>query len=139
MSISRIEKVAIYRLEIELDYTYEFSCGRSLSSIDSTIVEITTADGLTGWGEACPCGNNYLPNYPAGIRAGSGVIAPELIGENPLHIQKLYDRMEWLLPAHAYVKAAIDMACWDVLGKSPGLGVVPVPAVIGDPVAEFGR
>ena len=68
---------------------YHFSGGRELSSIDTTIVAVTTDDGLTGWGVACPCGNNYLTNFPAGIRAGLEVVYPQLIGADPLGLDVL--------------------------------------------------
>ena len=138
----KIATISVYRLELPLNYEYKFSGNRSLSRLDSTIVAVTTDDGVTGWGEACPCGNNYLPNFPGGIRAGINVIAPDLIGENPLHVQRVYDRMDWTLPGHAYVKSALDMACWDILGKVAGLAVcellggdygVPTPIVAGVP------
>jgi L-alanine-DL-glutamate epimerase-like enolase superfamily enzyme len=68
---------------------------------------VSADTGLVGWGEACPCGNNYLPNFPAGIRAGLDLLAPGLIGENPLHIQRVYARMDHLLAGHDYAKSAI--------------------------------
>ena len=38
-------------------------------------------------------------------------------GENPLELNKLNERMDYLLQGHPYVKTAIDVACWDILGK----------------------
>lgn len=142
MSTIKIEKILVYQLTIPLDYVYEISGGRMLTEIDSTIVGVYTNSGLIGWGESCPCGNNYLPNFPGGIRAGLDVVGPGLIGGNPLHVQRVYDRMNHLLAGHGYAKSAIDMACWDLLGKSTGLAVYellggdygqPTPIVVGVP------
>ena len=139
MKIIRIE---VYGLTIPLDYVYRFSGGRILSKIDSTIVAVTTDGGLIGWGEACPCGNNYLPNFAGGIRAGLEVVGPGLIGMKALHTQRVYDRMNQLLVGHGYAKSAIDVACWDLLGKATGMAVYellggdhgePTPIVAGVP------
>ena len=45
-------------------------------------------------------------------------IASGLIGHNPLDIDSIYGQMDLLLKGHPYVKSAIDMACWDLLGKA---------------------
>ncbi|MCP4828263.1 MAG: mandelate racemase/muconate lactonizing enzyme family protein, partial [Proteobacteria bacterium] len=48
-------------------------------------------------------------------------LAPGLIGHNPTEIDRINDTMDVLLKGHPYVKSAIDMACWDILGKVTGL------------------
>jgi L-alanine-DL-glutamate epimerase-like enolase superfamily enzyme len=41
--------------------------------------------------------------------------------------------MDRLLKGHPYVKSAIDMACWDILGKATGQ---PVCALLGGRFGE---
>lgn len=79
MSISRIEEVAVNRLAIDLDYAYEFSSGRSLSSIDSSIVEITTADCLTGGGRRAPVVTTICQIIPPAIVPYSAVIGDPVV------------------------------------------------------------
>ena len=91
---------------------------QSFAAFDSTVVIIETDEGLNGVGETCPLGPAYLPAYAEGARAGVAKIAPGLIGHNPLDINAIYGVMDLLLKGHPYVKSAIDMACWDILGKA---------------------
>ena len=91
---------------------------QSFAAFDSTVVIIETDEGLNGVGETCPLGPAYLPAYAEGARAGVAKIAPSLIGHNPLDINAIYGVMDLLLKGHPYVKSAIDMACWDILGKA---------------------
>ena len=67
--------------------------------------------------QACTIGNAYLPAFSKGTRVGLKELAPEMLGENPLEVQKINDRMDYLLKGHPYVKSAFDIACWDILGK----------------------
>ena len=97
--------------------TYSWST-QSFAAFDSTVVIIETDEGLSGVGETCPLGPAYLPAYAEGARAGMAKIAPGLIGHNPLDINAIYEAMDLLLKGHPYVKSAIDMACWDILGKA---------------------
>ena len=83
-------------------------------------MELINDDGLSGFGEVCPLGPFYLPAFGAGARAGIGELAPTLIGENPVAIGPLNLLMDKALLGHPYVKSAIDMACWDLLGKDCG-------------------
>ena len=84
--------------------------------------------GLTGYGEVCPLGPFYLPAYAAGARAGIAELGPHLLGEDPRQLGRLNRRMDAALQGHPYVKSAIDMACWDILGKATGQ---PVCVLLG--------
>src|SRR5207247_2248347 len=75
----------------------------------------------------------YLPAYAAGVRAGLLELGPHLLGENPLEVQKLQRLMDAALKGHPYVKSAVDMACWDLLGKAAGL---PVCTLLGGRYGE---
>jgi L-alanine-DL-glutamate epimerase-like enolase superfamily enzyme len=108
--------------------SYRWSGGKAVTVFDSTIVRIETDEGIVGYGEVCPLGPFYLPAYANGVRAGIAELGPHLLGEDPLHLQNLQRRMDAALKGHPYVKSAIDMACWDILGKKSGL---PVCALLG--------
>jgi L-alanine-DL-glutamate epimerase-like enolase superfamily enzyme len=100
---------------------YSWSEGKSVDVFDSTVVEVETDAGLVGHGEVCPLGPFYLPAYAAGARAGMQELAPRLMGEDPTQLQALNQRMDRVMKGHPYVKSAIDMACWDILGKAAGM------------------
>jgi len=115
----RIARIHVYRVELPLrEGSYKWSGGKSVTVFDSTVVAVDTDSGLTGWGEVCPLGPAYLAAYAAGVRTGLGELAPHLLGENPLELSKLNRRMDAVLKGHPYVKSAIDIACWDLLGKA---------------------
>jgi L-alanine-DL-glutamate epimerase-like enolase superfamily enzyme len=125
----KITRLSAYRVELPLhEGSYKWSGGKSVSVFDSTIVAVETDAGLTGHGEVCPLGPFYLPAYAAGCRAGIGELGPHLIGEDPTQLGKLNRRMDAALQGHPYVKSAIDMACWDILGQAAGQ---PVCVLLG--------
>lgn len=118
-----IKRIAVYRLILPLDYVYTCSSIAGLAELDDTVVAVTTESGLTGWGEACPPGSSYLPAFAPGVRSAIAELAPHLLGQNAVQLQKLNDRMDRVLPGHNYAKSAIDVACWDLLGRMSGLAV----------------
>lgn len=125
----KIRKISAYRVELPLhEGSYKWSGGKSVSVFDSTIVRVETDAGLVGHGEVCPLGPFYLPAYANGCRAGIAELAPYLIGEDPLQLDRLNRRMDAALKGHPYVKSALDIACWDLLGQATGL---PVCTLLG--------
>lgn len=124
-----IRAIRAYQVDLPLkEGSYKWSGGKSVNVFDSTIIEVETDQGVTGWGEVCPLGPFYLPAYAAGVRAGLQELGPHLIGYDPCEIGVLNDRMDSALQGHPYVKSGIDMACWDILGKVSGL---PVCTLLG--------
>lgn len=130
----KITRILAYRIDLPLNEgSYKWSGGKSVSVFDSTVVAIETDSGITGFGEVCPLGPFYLPAYAAGARAGIIELGPHLIGEDPTQLVKLNRRMDAALQGHPYVKSAIDMACWDLLGKATGQ---PVCVLLGGRFGE---
>ena len=121
----RIREIAVYRLELPLAAPYRLSGGRLLfERLDSTFVRIDTDEGVHGWGEVCPWGASYLPMHGPGVRAALEELAPALLGLDPRRVDVLDRVMTATLPGHLYARAAVDAACWDILGKSTGLPLV---------------
>jgi L-alanine-DL-glutamate epimerase-like enolase superfamily enzyme len=120
----RIIGISAYRVELPLyEGSYKWSGGNSVDVFDSTVVAIHTDAGITGYGEICPLGPAYLAAYAAGARAGIAEVAPHLVGLDPTQLQVMNRRMDQVLRGHPYVKSALDMACWDLLGKASGQSV----------------
>jgi len=133
----RINRITVWQMDLPLTRPYFLSGGRlKFEFLDSTFVRIDTDEGLSGWGEGCPWGHTYLPAHGPGIRAGLETLASALIGRDPLALDAINRVMDMALPGHNYAKSAIDMACWDVLGKTTGM---PLWRLLGaeaaDPVA----
>ena len=121
----KISRVAAYRVELPLyEGSYKWSGGHSVTVFDSTVVAIETDAGIAGYGEVCPLGPAYLPAYAAGARTGIAELAPSLLGLDPTEIGVINRRMDHAMRGHPYVKSALDMACWDILGKAGGQPLV---------------
>lgn len=120
----KLAAIKVYQVDLPLvEGRYSWSEGKYVDVFDSTVVELITQDGQSGVGEVCPLGPFYLPAYGAGARAGIGELAPSLIGRDPTAVAVMNDVMDRALLGHPYVKSAIDMACWDLLGKASGQSV----------------
>lgn len=125
----RITRIAAWQIDLPLhEGSYKWSGGKSVTVFDSTVVAVETDAGVTGYGEVCPLGPAYLPAYANGVRAGLKELPPVLIGEDPTQLGKLNRTMDAALKGHLYVKSAVDVACWDILGKVSGL---PVCVLLG--------
>ncbi len=130
----KITRIRAYRVELPLhEGSYKWSGGKSVSVFDSTLVEVATDASLAGWGEVCPLGPFYLPAYGPGARTGIAELGPHLLGQDPREPASINQRMDRALKGHPYVKSAIDMACWDLLGKATGL---PVCTLLGGRFGE---
>ncbi len=99
-------------------------------------VEVSTDEGLTGWGE--------ITTYPGAVanRVVAGVIrdASELIvGKDPLQIELIWNtlfRQFTYVGTRGAVSAmvsGIDIALWDIMGKALGL---PVYKLLGGAVRD---
>lgn len=84
-----------------------------------TIVKITTADGVEGWGETM---------WGAPVARLVRQLAEELIGTSPYDLEVLRRRTRMTPFFHGYLGyaaiAALDVACWDVIGRTAGMALV---------------
>jgi L-alanine-DL-glutamate epimerase-like enolase superfamily enzyme len=89
----------------------------------SVLLEVTTDEGVTGLGEA--------PAYPSAdiVTAVLGSIEQFVFGEDPFQIERIIKRIDvagtWHhVRASSPAIAAIEMACWDIVGKVCGQPLV---------------
>jgi len=115
----RINAIKVYQVDLPLkEGRYAWASGKYVDVFDSTVVRLETDAGVEGFGEVCPLGPFYLPAFGLGVRAGIAELAPHLLGENPLQAGRINTMMDTALLGHPYVKSAVDMACWDIVGKA---------------------
>jgi cis-L-3-hydroxyproline dehydratase len=120
----KISRILAYQVDLPLhEGSYNWSGGKSVAVFDTTVVRIETDAGLIGHGECCPLGPVYLPSYAGGVRAGLAELAPQLIGADPTQLGPINHLMDSRLKGHPYVKSALDIACWDILGQATGQSV----------------
>ena len=112
---------------------YVMSGGRVIETLPSTVVRVTTSDGVEGFGEVCPLGPAYLPAHAGGARAALHELAPAVLGLDAGNLGAVNAAMDRALMGHGYAKSAIDTACWDALGRSVGR---PVCDLLGGRLSE---
>jgi cis-L-3-hydroxyproline dehydratase len=130
-SVKRVRIARVEAFGYQLHYAhgeYVMSGGRSVAALPSTLVRVTTDSGVVGWGETCPLGATYLEAHADGARAALSALAPALVGADPLDLGGVWDAMDGALRGHLYAKSAVDIACWDVLGRALN---VPVSTLLG--------
>ncbi len=130
----KITAIKVWKVNLPLkEGRYSWSNGNYVEVFDSTVVAVETDAGITGYAECCPLGSAYLPAYAHGVRAGLDELGPKVIGLDPRDLGVLNRHMDAVLRGHPYVKAPLDIACWDILGKATGL---PVYRLLGGAAQE---
>lgn len=125
----RISKIDVYQVQYGLkDKRYAWSGGHAVTGFTTTVVRLSTDEGLTGFGEVCPLGSGYMEAHPAGVPAGIRELGPALLGQDPTRLRDVNALMDSTLGGHHYVKSPLDIACWDILGQAAGL---PVATLLG--------
>ncbi len=120
----KIVGVDVFGYELRYRHgSYVMSGGRAIEALPSTVVRIRTDEGIEGFGETCPLGPAYLPAFGEGARAALRELLPALVGLDPCNLALVNEAMDRALRGHEYAKSAVDVACWDVLGKATGQSV----------------
>ena len=104
------------------------------------LVRMTGDNGLSGWGEA-PALKDWGGDYGRYFGETPGTtkhvieryLGPAIVSADPLNIVDIHARMDMAIKGYPYAKAAIDMAAYDLAGRSLG---VPVHILLGGRVRE---
>lgn len=132
--MTKITGIKVWQVDLPLrEGRYSWSNGNFVEVFNSTIVAVETDAGITGYAECCPLGSVYLPAYALGVRSGLAELGPKMIGLDPTDLGTVNRQMDAVLRGHPYVKAPIDIACWDILGKTTGM---PVYKLLGGAAQE---
>ena len=90
-------------------------------------VKILTDSGIYGLGEAAPSAL-VAGETLAGVVAAIEHMKPALLGMDPTDIAAIHEAMDKKLLFNPAAKAAIDVACYDIIGKQAG---APVHKLLG--------
>ncbi len=123
----KIASVETFDLRCDIEPSFGWSQGW-VDQRATTLVKITTEDGLVGWGEG------------AAASLIDELLAPLIMGGDPMQRAGLWERMfHALYNANIFVGlagsalSAIDIALWDLAGKATGL---PAHALLGGKVRD---
>jgi muconate cycloisomerase len=130
----RITKVEVFPIGMSYAKPYEQATGVTKMA-RRVVIKLYTDEGVVGLGEA----STLLPNRTGESAQTIAVVianlfAPLLIGENPLDIQKVMQKLRKASMdkyGFLYSKTAVDIALHDIAGKVYG---VPVAALLGGAV-----
>ncbi|WP_127600536.1 mandelate racemase/muconate lactonizing enzyme family protein [Nitratireductor alexandrii] len=117
----KITRIRVYRKDLTyVGGIYRWGRGNAITVAASTVVVVDTDAGLSGAGEFCPCGDNYMEAFGHGTEAAARLLAPALLGQDPRQLSVIERLMDNTIRGHGYAKAPFDAACWDILGKATG-------------------
>ncbi|EMI11479.1 mandelate racemase/muconate lactonizing enzyme family protein [Anoxybacillus gonensis] len=123
----RITAIHIYAIRLPLRIPFVVSY-HSYNDMPSIIVKIETDEGLVGYGEGVADEHVTGETWESTFSILKHTLAPRLLGTNPLHIEALHERMDEAIYGAPTAKAAIDIACFDLMGKKLGQ---PIYQLIG--------
>ncbi|WP_210364054.1 dipeptide epimerase [Bacillus sp. REN3] len=123
----KITAVHLYAIRLPLNKPFIVSY-ETYHDMPSVIVKIETDEGISGYGEGVADEHVTGETWEGTFHIIRNTLAPALIGKNPLEIERIHDEMDGLLYGSPTAKAAIDIACFDILGKKVGQ---PVYQLIG--------
>jgi len=84
------------------------------------LTRIQTDEGITGVGECPPLPPLSPESQSVIVEMLRRWIIPAILGLDPFDLELLWERMDFVAPTYPMSKAVIDMALWDIMGKSLG-------------------
>ncbi len=112
----KIKDIEIFAIRLPLIEPFIISYG-IYPDMPSIIVKLTTEDGIVGYGEAVPDEHVTGETWESTYAILEKTLSPLLIGENPMEFEKLHEKMDKAVYQAPAAKAALDIACYDVVGK----------------------
>lgn len=117
--MSKIVSIDFQTQSIALKKPFTIALG-TITQADNIFIKITTDDGIVGIGEAAP--ETFVTGETlTSCKAALEWLTQKLIGQNPLNIAKIHETMNREILGNGAAKAAIDIACYDILGKTANL------------------
>ncbi|WP_088009156.1 mandelate racemase/muconate lactonizing enzyme family protein [Indiicoccus explosivorum] len=128
----KIKKAVIRSVEFPLKEPFIISYA-TYPEMPAVILELETDTGLIGYGEAVPDEHVTGESAAAAAAVLKDVLLPAVIGMDPFNIEAIHQKMDSVLIRNPAAKAAVDIACYDLMGKAAGQ---PVYNLIGGKAKE---
>ena len=97
------------------------------------ILRVHTDEGIIGLGEVSCTAVWSGEDSVTAVHIIHDFLEPAIVGEDPRDIERLTAKMRRAVAGHPFTKSGIEIALWDILGKSCGL---PVYRLLGGAVRE---
>ena len=129
MKITRIETIPV-QVPIRAEFQIQGSLGSHTES-PFLILRVHTDEGIAGLGEVSCTALWSGEDAVTATHLIHRYLEPVLTGEDPRDIERLTIKMRRTLAGNPFTKSGVEIALWDILGKSVGL---PVYRLLGGAV-----
>ena len=123
----KIKEVDIYHIEMPLKEPFIISY-TTFDTMPAIIVKITTDTGVIGYGESVPDEHVTGESVYTVYTALKHHLIPAILGSDPRNIKEIHKLMNQVLVQNGAAKAALDIACYDILGK---VSQLPIYSLLG--------
>jgi L-Ala-D/L-Glu epimerase / N-acetyl-D-glutamate racemase len=123
----KIEKLEIFPVKLELTVEHRSSLTRT-QHIEDVYIRIVTESGAYGYGATAP--KYYITGETQGtvVTVLQKNISPVILGEDAFDIERINDRMNHAIKGNTSAKAAVDIALYDLIGRTLN---IPVYKLLG--------
>jgi L-alanine-DL-glutamate epimerase-like enolase superfamily enzyme len=122
----RIEQVEAIPYSVPMRKPLHFASG-AVYQMDHVLLRLTTDDGLTGIADVPPRPYTYGETQASVVAILEGLFSEALIGADPLDRSRIHAKLHRTVGNYT-AKGGVDIALWDLIGKSLGL---PVHRLLG--------
>ena len=133
MKIIRVETIPV-RVPIKPELAIRSGRGGSHTESPFLLVKLHTDDGIVGLGEASCTPRWSGEDQTTAAHFINAYFAPLLMGETVDDVERLSAKFQSAVAGNYFTKAAVEMALWDLLGKSQGK---PVCELLGPRRRDF--
>jgi muconate cycloisomerase len=115
----KITDIRARLIDIPLHTRAKFAFGDSVVQ-NFAILQVQTDEGIEGLGEAaCPGGPTWNEESVESIKSViERYLAPVLLGQDPFSVELILERMDVAAKRNYFAKAAVEMALFDIMGKT---------------------
>lgn len=123
----KITKATLHAVRFPLNEPFIISYA-TYPDMPALILVLETDTGLAGYGEAVPDEHVTGEYFTSAFEVLKELFLPAIIGMSPFDIEAVHSKMNALIAGNSAAKAAVDIACYDLMGKAVGQ---PVYNLIG--------
>jgi len=116
------ERMRIFLIESPIRMARLQGVGNVKGTVKRVLIELTSSDGIVGWGEAAPW-EVFTGTAEGAFAALDIYLRPLIIGHPVSRARALMAKMDKALVGHTDAKAAVETALLDILGHASGLSI----------------
>ena len=115
---TQIEDVEFYPFNVPYKEPFRIALG-TITAAEDVLVRLRTREGVVGWGESCPYAAVTSETQATDLAIGKD-LATFIRGRDPFTLAAIMAEIDGFTPANSCIKAALEMAIWDICGKLAG-------------------